>query len=252
VVFFDEYASRYPYAQDGRVPTGPDTGLLEPWSTLAFLAANTRTVRLGTGICIVPQRNPVYLAKEIATVDWLSNGRVDVGIGVGWLREEFEAAGVPWPARGKRTDEYLEVMHTLWQDDVSSHSGEFYTLKPCRQYPKPVQDPQPPIYVGGESEAALARVARSGQGWLTFNRTPAELADPLARLTDLLAERGRTRSDVSVAVCPYLQALDVDAVEGYAEAGADRLAVIFLAGSAEQVPAAFDALTPIIERAKSC
>ena len=143
VVLFDEYASTYPYAEDGRIPAPPDTGLLEPLTTLSFLAAHTTTVRLGTAMVLLPQRNPVYTAKEVATLDWLSNGRVDLGIGVGWLEEEFNAVNVPWPQRGKRTDEYLEVLRTLWCDETSAYEGEFYSLDPCAMFPKPVQDPTP-------------------------------------------------------------------------------------------------------------
>ena len=153
VVLFEEYASSYPYADDGKMPAPPGTGLLEPFNTLAFLAAHTTTVRLGTAMVLLPQRNPVYTAKEVATLDWLSGGRVDLGIGVGWLEEEFRAVNVPWPRRGRRTDEYLDVLRTLWTDDTSQFEGEFYSLNPCQMFPKPVQSPLP-IHIGGESEAA--------------------------------------------------------------------------------------------------
>ena len=164
--------SSYPYAEDGRIPAPPGSGLLEPLNTLSFLAAHTTSVRLGTAMVLLPQRNPVYTAKEVSTLDWLSNGRVDFGIGVGWLKEEFDAVNVPWPQRGRRTDEYLEVLTTLWCDETSAYEGEFYSLDPCSMFPKPVQRPHPPIHIGGESHAALARVARAGQGWHTFNRRP--------------------------------------------------------------------------------
>ena len=119
VVLFDEYASQYPYLESGRFPARPDVGLVEPFATMAFLAAVTTNVRLGTGVLLVPQRNPVYTAKSVTTVDWLSNGRVDLGIGVGWLAEEFAALGVPFEHRGERCDEYLAVMRSLWTDEVS-------------------------------------------------------------------------------------------------------------------------------------
>src|SRR5271165_1496640 len=207
VVLFDRYASSYPYAPDGRIPVPPGTGLLEPLNTLSFLAAHTSTVRLGTAMVLLPQRNPVYTAKEVATLDWLSNGRVDFGVGVGWLAEEFGALNVPWPHRGRRCDEYLDVLATLWRDETSSFSGEFYDLPACSMFPKPVQRP-PPVHIGGESDAALRRVATKAQGWHTFNRAPADLAEPLKKLDGLLAERGRKRSDITVTVCPYFQPLD--------------------------------------------
>ena len=248
VVLFEEYASSYPYADDGRIPAPPGTGLLEPLSTLTFLAAHTSTVRLGTAMVLLPQRNPVYTAKEVATLDWLSDGRVDLGIGVGWLEEEFRAVNVPWPARGRRTDEYLEVLTTLWTDDTSSFEGEFYSLDPCQMFPKPVQSPVP-IHIGGESDAALRRVARAGNGWHTFNRPPEDLAEPLARLEGLLAEAGRTRAEVTVTVCPYFQPLDAEVTARYADAGADAVSALVIPVDADSLRAQLDALVPVQERA---
>jgi probable F420-dependent oxidoreductase len=249
VVLFEEYASSYPYAEDGRIPAPPGTGLLEPLSTLSFLAAHTTTVRLGTAMVLLPQRNPVYTAKEVSTLDWLSNGRVDFGVGVGWLEEEFNAVNVPWPHRGRRTDEYLDVLSTLWCDDTSTFEGEFYSLKPCAMFPKPVQSPHPPIHIGGESDAALARAARSGQGWHTFNRAPGELAEPLAKLDDLLEAQGRTRADLTITVCPYFQPLDADRAGQYAEAGADAVAALLFAFGPDDVRSSLDALQPVFDRA---
>ena len=182
VVLFDEYASRYPYANDGRIPVRPESGILDPFAALSYLAAVTTRVRLGTGICLVPQRNPVYTAKEVATVDWLSGGRFDLGIGVGWLAEEFAALGVPFDRRGSRCRAYIDVMKTLWADPISEYSGEFYELAPTRQYPKPVQQPHPPIHFGGESDAALRRVADLGQGWYGFGLEPGEVKERISRL----------------------------------------------------------------------
>ena len=163
VVLFPEYASSYPYAEDGRIPAPPGSGLLEPLVTLTYLAARTTTVRLGTAMLLLPQRNPVYVAKEVATLDWLSGGRVDLGVGVGWLKEEFEALNVPWERRGRRTDEYLEVLHTLWVDDTSSFHGETYTLDPCEMFPKPVQQPRPRPHRGRDAgRPAPGRPRRPG------------------------------------------------------------------------------------------
>jgi probable F420-dependent oxidoreductase len=229
VVLFDDYESRYPYAADGRFPGGGDTGLLEPLTALTYLAAVTNRIRLGSGICLVPQRNPVYTAKQVVDLDCLSGGRVDFGIGVGWLREEFEAVAVPFARRGARTDEYLQVMRALWTDEVSSFEGEHYTLPPCRMYPKPVQQPHPPIHVGGESAAAMRRAARHGNGWYSFNRLPDELDDPLGRLEGMIAEEGRSRGDLQLTVSPYLKPVDAAAVEAYRARGVDRLVVLCLA-----------------------
>ena len=209
-------------------------------------------MRLGTAMLLLPQRNPVYTAKEISTLDWLSGGRVDLGIGVGWLKEEFDALNVPWPRRGARTDEYISVLQALWTDDHAHFDGEFYSLPPSDMDPKPVQQPHPPLHIGGESEAALARTARVAQGWHTFNRLPDDLAAPIARLDELLAEHDRTRDELRITVCPYFQELNVDRVAQYAEAGADAVAALFFAGSAEEVPAMLDALQPCVERAAQC
>jgi probable F420-dependent oxidoreductase len=251
VVTFEDYASSYPYADDGKIPLPTGTGLLEPFTALAFLAAQTARVRLGTAMCLLPQRNPVYTAKEVATLDWLSNGRVDFGVGVGWLREEFEALEVPWRRRGARTDDYLEVLRSLWCEDPSSFSGEHYSLAACHQYPKPIQTPHPPIHIGGESDAALRRTARRAQGWHSFNRPPGEMAAPLARLEELLGAEGRSRGDITVTVCPYFQELSPATVEQYAAGGADAVAALLFVTTPEEVPGAYDALGPCMDRARA-
>ncbi len=249
VVLFEEYASRYPYAEDGRIPAPPGSGLLDPLITLTYLGARTSTVRLGTAMLLLPQRNPVYVAKEVSTLDRLSGGRVDLGVGVGWLREEFDALNVPWEHRGRRTDEYLEVLRTLWVDNPSSYHGETYDLPDCEMFPKPVQQPHPPIHVGGETAAAMRRVARVGQGWHTFNRSPAELAAGLSELDAHLEEAGRSRADIRITVCPYFQQLTPDAVGQYAEAGADAVAALFFAFTPDDVARAYDDLEECREAA---
>jgi probable F420-dependent oxidoreductase len=249
VVLFDEYKSSYPYAADGRIPAPSGSGLLEPMVTLSYLAARTRTVRLGTAMLLLPQRNPVYVAKEVSSLDWLSGGRVDLGIGVGWLKEEFDALNVPWERRGARTDEYLEVLRTLWCDDTSSFDGELYQLPNCEMFPKPVQQPHPPLHIGGETTAALRRAARHGQGWHTFNRSPAELAEGLQQLDSLLDDAGRKRSELRITVCPYFNQLTPEMVEQYAEAGADAVAALFFCFSADDVAQTFDGLEACREAA---
>jgi len=246
VVLFDDYASRYPYAADGRIPARGEAGFLDPFEALAFLAAVTSRIRLGTGICLVPQRNPVYTAKEVATLDWLSGGRFDFGVGVGWLAEEFAALEVPFEERGARCRAYLEVMRRLWTDPVSSYESEFYRLPACRQYPKPVQQPHPPIHFGGESDAALRRVADLGQGWYPFSITPDEVTERLARLDGLLARRGRSRKDVAVSICPYLRPGDLDLVKRYRDAGVDQVIVMLLAMSVDELRQGMDAVSSAI------
>ncbi len=228
VVMFDDYDSKYPYADNGRFPGGGDTGLLEPLTALAYLAAVTDRIRLGTGICLVAQRNPVYTAKQVADVDALSGGRVDFGVGIGWLREEFEVVAMPFDDRAARAREHIEVMKRLWTDEVSSYDGDLYTLPPCQLYPKPVQKPHPPIHFGGETTAALRRVATLGQGWYGFNRTPEEVPEALDRLDKVLAEHGRSRDEIEISVCPYFKGVDRDALRRYEDLGVDRvIAVVF-------------------------
>ncbi len=252
VVRFDDYSSVYPYAEDGRIPAGGESGILEPFTSLAFLAAVTERIRLGTGVCLVPQRNPVYTAKEATVVDWLSGGRLDLGIGVGWLAEEFRALEVPFEHRGSRCRSYVEVMRTLWCDPVSEYKDEFYELPACRQYPKPVQSPHPPLHFGGESDAALRRVADLGQGWYGFNLTLDEFASRLARLDELLAERGRSRSDVQISLGPKDQSVDEQSLVRFHEAGADQLVVGALGRDADAVLRRLDGLVrTLVEPARA-
>ncbi|HWJ63133.1 MAG TPA: LLM class F420-dependent oxidoreductase [Acidimicrobiales bacterium] len=242
VVLFEDYASSYPYSPDGKFPGGADTGMLEPLTALTYLAAVTDRVRLGTAICLVPQRNPVYTAKQVTDLDNLSGGRAEFGIGVGWLREEFDALNMPFEKRGQRTDEHLAVMTSLWTDETSEFHGELYDLPACSMYPKPVQTPHPPIHVGGESDAAMRRVARTGQGWFSFNRLPGDLAEPLGRLDAILAEHDRSRDDVVITVCPYFNPVSPEMVEQYAAAGVDRLVVLCLAFDVDTLKAQLDGL----------
>lgn len=251
VVLFDDYSSHYPYSAEGKLPTPPGSGVLEPFTTLSYLAARTSTVRLGTGICLLAQRNPVYAAKEVATLDWLSGGRFEFGIGVGWLEEEYAAVGVPWARRGDRTDEYVRLMRVLWCDDPSSYEGSFHSLPPCNMHPKPVQQPHPPLHFGGESDRALRRVARFGNGWYSFNRLPDDVGEGVSRLERALEVEGRTRADVQVTVCPYFNGCTPELIEQYAQEGIDRVIALLLAFTPDDIPRALDDLEPCFERARA-
>lgn len=253
VVLFDEYESAYPYAPDGRFPGGADTGILEPFTALTYLAAVTDTVRLGTGICLVPQRNPVYTAKQVADLDVLSGGRVEFGVGIGWLREEFEVLGMPFDHRGARTRDHIGVMQALWTEAVPAYDGEHYTLPACGFNPKPVQKPHPPVHFGGESDAALRRAATLGQGWYGFNRTPDEVPEALERLDRILAEQGRSRDDdFTVSICPYFKGIDTAALERYAELGVDRVIVVALGFTPDDLLPTLDGLAKdLVEPAMS-
>lgn len=177
IVFPVTVDSPYPYTADRRFPGGGDA--LEQMSLLSFLAARTTTLRLVTSILIVPQRNPLLAAKTLATIDVLSGGRLTVGVGLGWMREEFEALGSQdFDRRGAVTDEYLRIFKLLWTQDTVEFSGRFYSFKPLRCLPHPVQKPHPPILVGGSSKAALRRTARFGDGWHPVGANPGVPLDP--------------------------------------------------------------------------
>jgi probable F420-dependent oxidoreductase len=164
VVFPDNYTSVYPYAPGGRLPGGPPAKLPDPLIWLTWAAAATTRLRFMTAVMILPQRNPLVLAKEVATLDYLSGGRIELGIGVGWLKEEFEALGIPFERRGKRADEYVAAMRALWASDGASFAGEFVKFDHVSCNPKPVAK-SVPIVVGGHSEAAARRAGRLGDGF---------------------------------------------------------------------------------------
>jgi len=253
VVLPATYTSRYPYSEDGRFPLDPSAGGLgDPFTVLAYLAALTKTVRLGTGICLVPQRNPVYTAKIVAGLDVLSNGRFDFGVGIGWLAEEFAALEVPFERRAQRTRAYLEIMRRLWTQEVATYADDFYTLPATHMAPKPVQRPHPPIIFGGESAAALRRVADLGQGWFGWNVTPDMTAEHVAALDKLLAARGRRRADISITVSPYTQPTrNLEAMKRYRDAGVGQVVLLLGAVTATDVRKGIETLgDTIIEPAR--
>jgi len=228
VVLVDDYQSPYPYSKDGRFPLESSAGGMgDPFSVLSYLAGVTRTIRLATGICLVPQRNPVYTAKQVANLDVLSGGRFDFGVGIGWLKEEFAALEVPFERRAQRTRAYLEVMRRLWTEPIASYDGEYYTLPPVRFEPKPIQQPHPPIIFGGESDAALRRVADVGQGWFGWNLTPEDAKERLGALERMLAQRGRSLRDMAITVSPYARPTrDLDALQRYRDAGVQQVVLL--------------------------
>ena len=243
VVFFSAYESSYPYSSSGRIPGEPD-GLLDPFTALTFVAAHTSKLRLGTGICLVPQRQPIYTAKMVADLDFLSGGRVDFGVGVGWLQEEFEALGVPFERRGARTADAIDAIKALWAPGEASYEGEFYRFDACHFNPKPVQSPHPPIFFGGESRAALKRVATHGDGWYGYDLDPAGVSEKLSELDGLLAEQGRKRDDLQIFVGPNSHPVNQETVAQYRDLGVEQLVVPMAASRA-------DKLKPRIERVLS-
>jgi probable F420-dependent oxidoreductase len=175
--------------------------VLDPLMSLSFVAARTSRIRLGVALINLPFVSPAYLAKQAATLDVLSSGRFDLGLGAGWQEEEFIATGASTARRGARTEEYVQVLRTLWSDEVSTFDGSFYTVPPSRMAPKPVQTPGPPVLLGGVVPAALARAGRIADGWMSRSATDLDaIADQIAVVRAAAAEAGKDPSTVRI-VC---------------------------------------------------
>lgn len=219
-----DYASKYPYSADGKMAVTPETNFVDPLIALSVIAASTKRVRLGTGVNILPQTNPLYLAKQAASLDFVSNGRLMLGLGVGWLREEFEALGVPFERRGARADDYLVAMRKVWSGEVVEHESEFVHWQGFKSYPLPIQNPLP-IVIGGSKGRALDRVARFGDGWYAPTASIDQLEGLLPKLDAACAKVGRDRKTIEITVMwiPAMEGPDV--VKRYAELGVSRLLV---------------------------
>jgi probable F420-dependent oxidoreductase len=192
VVVPRDIASRYPYSDDGLWAGRTAGACLDQLATLAFLAARTERLQLLTSVMVVPQRQPVLTAKMLATVDILSGGRLIVGCGVGWLKEEFEALGAPpYAERGRATDEYIDAFKALWTEEAPAFRGTHVSFDNLMFAPKPVRKPHPPIWIGGESAVAMKRAVRAGQGWYPASNNPQHRLDTTARLTDAVGELRR-------------------------------------------------------------
>jgi probable F420-dependent oxidoreductase len=225
VVLLEKYASKYPYSA-GEFPMPVETPFADPFTTLAYVAACTSRVKLATGICLVPEHNPLVLAKTVATLDRLSGGRFILGVGIGWLAEEFQALGLSFERRAQRTREYIDVMRKLWAERRSSHNSEFVKFGDVLSYPKPANNRGVPVWFGGESGPALRRVAEYGDGWIGFNLSPDQAVAKIKRIEELLKANGRKRSDVKLAVSPYTNPIRPDDLKRYRDAGAEEVALI--------------------------
>ena len=203
VVIPQRHGSQYPYGERMPYEDAPNP---DPIATLAFVAAKTATLRLGTSVLVLPQRNPVVLAKQVATLDALSGGRVDLGVGIGWLREEFEAIGAPWERRGQRTDEHIEAMRALWTQPVASYEGELVRFRDVACDPRPVQPGGVPITIGGHSLPAARRAGRLGDGFFpnAFGRAWHGLIAEMRRSAEA-AGRDPAAIDVIGGVPPDLE-----------------------------------------------
>jgi len=227
-------------------PSAPEVPFLDPAVALAFVAAATRTIRLGTGIIILPQRNPLVLAKELASVDVVSGGRLIFGLGIGYLKPEFDALGIPFADKGPRTMDYLGAILAMWTQPKPAHEGPFVRFAGVQAFPRPVQRPHPPVVIGGHTPPAFRRAVERADGWYGFALGPEDVA----RCVDGLraAERAVTRpaglGPLEISVTPKGK-LDVDAVRRYAALGVGRLIVHRPAATADDALAAVDAVAKL-------
>jgi probable F420-dependent oxidoreductase len=238
IVFFEHFESVYPYPPEPgstdapKPPVGSRPALFDPLLSCQALAMHTTTLRVGTAVALLPLRHPLLWAREVTTLDHFSGGRLELGVGVGWLAEEYAALGVPFHQRGAIADEYLAALRAVWTQEAATFHGRHVDFADALSFPKPVQSPGPPIHIGGESDAALRRVARFGDGWYGWNMTPAQFEHGLERLDGFLATEPfvdgttRTREDVTLQVgLRFLGSLDdlADLVAAYESLGATRV-----------------------------
>ena len=249
VALFDRNTYPYPASKDGRIPVPEGGGMLDITATFGFLAAATTTLRLGTGVALVPQRNPIYTAKEMCTLDWLTDGRLDFGIGVGWNKEEVEACGYRWEDRGARCDEFLEVMRRLWTEPVVDFAGKWVKFETLRLDPKPIQKPHVPIIVGGYADAAFRRAVRFGAGWYGFNLDPERTRGMLAKLDAAFEKAGRKRDkSFEIVITPPMNA-GAETLEAYAALGVDRLVMMLGSQRPEKIAPRLAELETLVKKA---
>lgn len=218
-----DYSSKYPYSADGKMGTTPETPFVDPLIALTLVAAHTQKLRLGTGVNILPQVNPLLLAKQAASLDFVSGGRFMLGVGIGWLREEFDAMGVSFERRGARFDEYVQAMRKVWSGEVVEHDGEFVKWTGFKSLPRPAQDPFP-VVIGGTKGKAFQRVARHGDGWFAPSMVVEELKPWIEELGKACEAEGRDVSSVEIT-CMWLPAMGLDSIPRFEELGVDRLVV---------------------------
>lgn len=213
------YESSYPYDASGRMPLQGGDPVPDPLEWIAFGAGATTRLVFGTAVLILPEHNPVHLAKRLATIDVLSAGRLLLGIGVGWLAEEFRAVGVPFGDRGARADEYVAALRTLWQDDVASFEGRFTSFSGVSSRPRPVRAEGVPVIVGGHSPAAARRAGRLGDGFYPFGIGPEELTELLGVMRAAATDAGRDPDGIEITTT---SPRDPDTARRLADLGVSR------------------------------
>ena len=218
-----EYESRYPYNASGRMSSEPETNYVDPLLALTAIAAETTTLRLGTGVNILSQANPLLMAKQVASLDFVSKGRFMLGAGIGWLQEEFAAMGTPFERRGARFDDYIQAMRKVWSGEVVEHESEFLSWHNFKSYPLPVQTPLP-VHIGGNKGKAFERVARYGNGWYSPSASVTELGEHLALLRQACDAVGRNFDEIEITGVWVMKG-GADAVKRFADIGVHRLTV---------------------------
>jgi probable F420-dependent oxidoreductase len=250
VVLAVDYTSRYPYSKSGRVPLPDDCVIPDPLDTLAYVAGVTTTLGLATGLLVLPLHNPLGLAKRAATVDRLSDGRLRLGVGLGWMREEIEAGGVDFASRGDRADEAIDAIRALWTADPkrgAHFEGRHFSFTGVQSFPRPAQAGGVPIEVGGTSPPAIRRAARRGDGWLSLGLRGDRLTHALRHLADEATLAGRDPAALDVTLSGVTSSASVDraTLEQAAALGAQRVVINM---AAADVAEARDELRHMAER----
>ena len=220
VIVPNDYSSKYPYSPNGKMGTTPETNFVDPLIALTAVAMNTTKLRLGTGVNILSQSNPLFMAKQAASLDMVSNGRFMLGVGIGWLQEEFLAMGTPFEKRGARFDDYLTAMKKAWSGETVEHQSEFLNWTGFKSYPVPKALD---VHIGGSKGKAFERVAKFGQGWFSPTMTPDQIKPDLAKLKDACAAEGRDVSEIEVSSMWMLNDDAFDNIKRFEDLGVSRL-----------------------------
>ena len=229
VIMARNYDPLYPYSKDGKAPTAPDTLMPDPLEWLAFAAARTERINLGTSVVIASQHSAAILAKRVATLDALSGGRLRLGVGIGWQREEYAAVGVPYSDRGRRLDETIEAMRILWRDVWATYHGKHVQFDNVHMDTKPFSKEGVPILIGGSSEQAASRAGRLGNGWYPYVISAEDFGKGIETIRKSAKAAGRDASKVELSIWPasfeFTKTFDLGFVKSYVERGAHRVVV---------------------------
>ncbi|MBX3707850.1 MAG: LLM class F420-dependent oxidoreductase [Pseudomonadales bacterium] len=244
-----DYQSKYPYNATGKMGVAPETPMVDPLVALAAIAAATKTLRLATGVNILSQTNPLLLAKQAASLDFMSGGRFMLGVGIGWLEEEFVAMGTPFARRGARFDDYVAAMRKVWSGAVVEHSSEFLDWSGFKSYPVPAQNPLP-VIMGGNKGKIHERIARLGNGWFVPGGDPRELAPQLAELRATCDRVGRDFAEIEIT-CMWPGTGGIEALDALAAAGVHRAVVPLMALGSDPAGAIDRLGTEVIARLRT-